>query len=567
MISPIPKKPRQFVPENIQIEEWSDVQIYFEQLLQSEIKSVIDLENWLQQRTELESVVGEDYRWKYVRQSCDTENAEKEAALNGFIDKIMPHWMQISNQLNEKVSHSEFLDQLDKEKFKIYTRDLKNSLELFRQENIPIITEADKLSNEYGKISGAMTVEHDEQTLTLQQAQKLLQSSDRNLRQEIFEKIQNRRFQDKEKLEDLFDQLLKLRHQIALNAGFDNFRDYMMKSLGRFDYGVKECEDFHEAISKVIVPIMKKINQDRSDILQINPLKPYDMDVPVYGTAPLQPFESADELLQKSIATLNAVDPYFANCIRTMEVMNHLDLDSRIGKRPGGYNMPLPEIGVPFIFMNAAGTQTDVVTMIHEAGHAVHSFLTKDLTYDFEKNFGSEVAELASMSMELMSMDHWDQFYPDKDLLKRAKREQIERVLSVLPWIAIIDSFQHWMYMNPNHTREERKNQWRKISERFSTGLINWDNYENFLDFSWHRQLHIFEVPFYYIEYGIAQLGAIGIWKNFRENPIQAVENYKKALSLGGTVTIPEVYQAAGVPFDFSEKNISSLAELLEADL
>lgn len=567
MTSPIQRKPRQFVPENIHIQEWSDVQMYFEQLLQSEINSVTDLENWLQKRTELESVVGEDYRWKFVHQSCDTNNAEKEAALNGFIEKIMPNWMQISNQLNEKVAHSEFLDQLDTEKFKIYIRNLKNDLELFREENIPIMTEVDKLSNEYGKISGAMTVEQDGKTLTLQQAQKLLQSSDRGLRQEIFEKVQNRRFQDKEKLEDLFDQLLKLRHQIALNAGFDNFRDYMMKALGRFDYGVKDCEDFHEAIAQVIVPIMKKINQDRSDILKISPLRPYDMDVPAYGTEPLQPFETSDELLQKSISTLDSIDPYFADCIRTMEVMNHLDLDSRIGKRPGGYNMPLPEIGVPFIFMNAAGTQSDVVTMLHEAGHAIHSFLTKDLTYEFEKNFSSEVAELASMSMELMTMDNWNQFYKDADLLKRAKREQMERVLSVLPWIAIIDSFQHWMYTHPTHTREERKSQWRKISERFSTGLINWENYEHFLDFSWHRQLHIFEVPFYYIEYGIAQLGAIGVWKNYRENSDLAVKNYKKALSLGGTVTLPEVYQAAGVPFDFSEKNISSLAELLEAEL
>ena len=459
MISPIQRKPRQFVPENILIQEWNDIQTYFEQLLQSEIKSVTDLENWLQKRTELESVVGEDYRWKFVHQSCDTKNLEKEAALNGFIDKIMPHWMQISNQLNEKVSHSEYLNQLDQEKFKIYTRDLKNSLELFRQENIPIFTEVDKLSNEYGKISGAMTVEHDGETLTLQQAQKLLQSSDRVLRKEIFEKVQNRRAEDKEKLEDLFDQLLKLRHQIALNAGFDNYRDYMMKSLGRFDYGVKECEDFHEAIAQVIVPIMKKINQERSDKLQISPLKPYDLDVSVYGDTPLQPFETADELLHKSISTLNSIDPYFAECLRTMEVMNHLDLDSRIGKRPGGYNMPLPEIGVPFIFMNAAGTQRDVVTMLHEAGHAIHSFLTKDLTYDFEKNFSSEVAELASMSMELMTMEYWDQFYSDKDLLKIAKREQIERAISVLPWIAIIDKFQHWIYTNPAHTREERKSE------------------------------------------------------------------------------------------------------------
>lgn len=566
MTAPIIRNPRFFVAEDLQIQQWSDVQQYFELLLQAEIKSVSDLETWLRQRSELESVLGEDYRWKYVRQSCDTNNAEKEAALNGFIEHIMPQWMQISNQLNEKVSHSEYLEQLDPERYKIYLRSLKNELELFREENIPLFTEVDKLSNEYGKISGAMTIEHDGQTLTLQQAQKLLQSNDRNLRKEVFEKIQNRRLEDKEKLEDLFDKLLKLRHQIALNAGFDNFRDYMMRSLGRFDYGVKDCEDFHQAIAKVIVPIMRKIHQERAEKLNLS-LRPYDLDVPIAGDAPLKPFETAQELLDKSIATLNAVDSYFGECVRIMEVMNHLDLDSRVGKRPGGYNMPLPEIGVPFIFMNAAGTQSDVVTMLHEAGHAIHSFLTKDLTYDFDKNFGSEVAELASMSMELMTMDNWDQFYEDKELLKRAKREQMERVLSVLPWIGIVDKFQHWIYTHPTHTRDERKAAWRKISDEFSTRQVNWEGYEHILDYNWHRQLHIFEVPFYYIEYGIAQLGAVGVWKNFRENPAKAVEQYQAALALGGTASIPEVYQAAGVPFDFSEQNISALAGLLESEL
>lgn len=567
MTAPIVRNPRFFVPENLQIQQWSDVQLYFDQLLQAEIKSVSDLETWLRQRSELESVLGEDYRWKYVKQSCDTNNKEKEASLNGFIEHIMPQWMQISNQLNEKVAHSEYLDQLNPERYKIYLRNLKNELELFREENIPLLTEVDILSNEYGKISGAMTVEHEGETLTLQQAQKLLQSSDRNFRKEIFEKIQNRRLEDKEKLEDLFDKLLKLRHQIALNGGFDNFRDYMMRTLGRFDYGVKDCEDFHQAIAKVIVPIIRRIHQERAEKLNLSPLKPYDMDVPFAGELPLKPFETAQELLDKSITTLDAVDSYFGECIRIMQVMNHLDLDSRVGKRPGGYNMPLPEIGVPFIFMNAAGTQSDLVTMLHEAGHAIHSFLTKDLTYDFDKNFGSEVAELASMSMELMSMDNWNQFYQDENLLKRAKRDQMERVLGVLPWIAIVDKFQHWIYTHPTHTRDERKAQWRAISDEFSTGVINWSEYEYILDYTWHRQLHIFEVPFYYIEYGIAQLGAIGVWKNFRENPAKAVAQYQAALTLGGTASIPEVYTAAGVAFDFSEKNISELAELLESEL
>lgn len=567
MTAVVVRKPRTFVAEDIRINTWEDILPYFQQLLDAEISSVEDLEKWLLQRNELESVIGEDYRWKYVHQSCDTNNKEKEAALNGFLEKIMPLWMQMSNQLNQKVAQSDFLDQLDPVRFKIYIRNLKNELALYREENIPLMTEVDILSNEYGKISGAMTIEHNGETLTLQQAQKLLQSNDRALRQEVFEKIQNRRLQDRDALEDLFDKLLQLRHRIALNAGFDNFRDYMMQALGRFDYGVQDCEKFHEAVARVIVPIMRKIHQERAEKLQIEPLRPFDLDVPIFGDTPLQPFKTAKELLEKSIATLDEVDPYFGECIRTMEAMHHLDLDSRVGKRPGGYNMPLPEIGVPFIFMNAAGTQSDVVTMLHESGHSVHNFLTKDADFDFEKSFGSEVAELASMSMELMSMDYWDKFYEDTHLLKRAKREQMERVLSVLPWIGIIDKFQHWIYTNPTHTREDRRQMWRQISDEFATGQINWDGYEHILDYNWHRQLHIFEVPFYYIEYGIAQLGAVGVWKNFRENKAKAVQQYKNALSLGGKVSIPEVYQAAGVPFDFSEKNIQALASLLESEL
>ncbi len=567
MTVPVTRKKREFVSEHLHIRDWKDIKPYFDRLLEEDIQSVEDLEVWMKKRSELESVTGEDYRWKYIIQSCDTNDEKKEAALNEFLEKVMPHWMQASNQLNQKISQSEFLNQLDTKRYGVYLRGLKNELELYREENIPLLTEADKLANEYGKTIGAMTVTHEDKTLTLQQAQKLLLSENRTLRKEIFEKIQERRLRDKDQLEELFDKLLHLRHQIALNAGFENFRDYMMRALNRFDYSVQDCENFHQAISKTIVPIMRKIHLERKEKLNFHSLKPYDLDVALDGDSPLQPFETGDELLNLSVRVLDAVNNYFGDCIRTMEVMNHLDLDSRVGKRPGGYNMPLPEIGVPFIFMNAAGTHQDVVTMLHEAGHAVHSFLSKDLTYNFDKEFGSEVAELASMSMELMSMDYWNIFYSDEKQLKRAKREQMERVLSILPWIAIVDKFQHWIYTNPTHSREARKNKWREILEEFSTGEIDWSSYENFLDYSWHKQLHIFEVPFYYIEYGIAQLGAVGVWKNFKEDSKKATSQYMKALSLGGTVTLPEMYQAAGVEFDFSEKRIRELAEFLEKEL
>ena len=567
MLQPIQRYPRKFVAEDLQIQKWADVASYFEKLLEIPIHSVSELEEWLKNRSEIESIVAEDYHWKYIHQSCDTNNPQKEAALSYFLSDIMPEWMSHSNKLNQKVINCPYLEQLDPIRYKIYLRNLRNEVALFREENIALQTKVDQLANEYGKISGAMTIEHEGQTLTLQQAQKLLQSEDRNLRQNIFEKIQSRRLADCERLEELFDKMLKIRHQIAINAGFDNYRDYMMRSLGRFDYGVKDCEDFHQSIAHVITPILKKIYSERVQKLQLTELKPYDLDVPYPNEHPLRPFQNSSELIQKSIESLNEIDTYFGDCISIMQLMKHLDLDSRVGKRPGGYNMPLPEIGVPFIFMNATGTQQDLVTMVHESGHAIHSFLTKDLTYQFDKEFGSEVAELASMSMELLTMDYWHHFYPNPDDLHKAKREQMFRILSILPWIAIVDQFQHWIYTHPNHTREERRATWREIQERYSTGEISWKGYEHFLDFSWHKQLHIFEVPFYYIEYGIAQLGAVGVWKNYKMNAKKAVSDYKSALSLGGKVSIPEVYHTAGIAFDFSEKHIQSLSSLLESEL
>jgi oligoendopeptidase F len=383
----------------------------------------------------------------------------------------------------------------------------------------------------------------------------------------VYEKINQRRLQDREKLDLLFNELLKLRHQVALNAGFDNFRDYMMRSMGRFDYTVADCEAFHEAIASEVIPLAQKIHAHRKKALGLDTLKPYDLEVETSGKHALTPFNGGDELVAKSLKSLGAVDAYFSDCIETMKVMGHLDLDSRIGKAPGGYNMPLPEIGVPFIFMNAAGIHRDVHVMVHEAGHAVHSFLTKDLAYDFDKNFGSEVAELASMSMELLTMEHWDSFYENEEDLQRAKTEQIESIITILPWIAIVDKFQHWIYTHPEHTVEERTAAWMDIHKKFASKEVDWSEYEAARSSLWQRQLHIFEVPFYYIEYGIAQLGALGVWRNSKENKTKAIADYKAALSLGNLVTIPEVYKTAGVPFDFSKENIASLMQMLAKEL
>jgi oligoendopeptidase F len=250
-----------------------------------------------------------------------------------------------------------------------------------------------------------------------------------------------------------------------------------------------------------------------------------------------------------------------------MQELNHLDLDSRMGKAPGGYNMPLAESGAPFIFMNAASQMSDLTTMVHEAGHAVHSFLAHPLELTSFKEYPTEMAEVASMSMELFTMDHWDVFFDNEAEMKRAKRHQLERVITIFPWIATIDKFQHWIYENPVHTLEERKANWLAILNEFSSSVINFDGLENFRSYNWQKQLHLFEVPFYYIEYGIAQLGAIGMWKQYRENPQAALDNYKYALSLGGTKTLPELYKAAGIPFDFSPATINDLMIFVKNEL
>ena len=365
----------------------------------------------------------------------------------------------------------------------------------------------------------------------------------------------------------MYSELIQKRHQLALNAGFNNFRDYKFQSLGRFDYSTEQCFEFHESIEKCIVPIVRIIQQNKLANLGKSAFKPWDTAVDPEGKAPLKPFTTGEELLAGTQRIFSNMDPYFRFCLDKLQEMNHLDLESKPGKAPGGYNYPLYESGAPFIFMNAVGTHRDVITMIHEGGHAVHSFISNDLELSAFKNLPSEVAELASMSMELLSMKYWNEFYSNPVDQKRAQKEHLEDILGILPWIAQIDAFQHWVYENPTHSIEDRREAWIKLSLRFGTGLTDWSGYEEVVETSWQRQMHLFEVPFYYIEYGIAQLGALGIWKNSQSDFNGAVENYKKALQLGYAKSIPEIYKTAGITFDFSLKNMKELADFVQMEL
>lgn len=559
---------RSYVDPAFKCDAWEKVEHYLHELTSRAYTTKEEFIQWLLDKSELEAVLEEDMAWRYIRMTIDTADAAKSEAYRFFVTEIQPNIAPYEDQLNKKMLDAPWIAELsDDEAYAIYFRSVKIALDLFREENIAIETEISTLSQEYGAISGKQTIEYEGKTLTMPQASIYLKNPGEAIRKEVFELIVDRRAEDTEQLDELFTKLVQLRHKLAVNAGCSDFREYKFKALGRFDYTVQDCLDFHESIEKLIVPVIKKMNQEQARLLGKPKLKPWDTEVDPTGKAPLKPFESGDELLAGSIDIFKKLDPFFGECLTTMDRQGYLDLDSKQGKAPGGYNYPLYESGIPFIFMNAAGAQRDLVTMVHEGGHAVHSFLSRDLELTGFKSLPSEVAELASMSMELITMDEWSRFYTDPDDLKRAKKEQLESILKVLPWIATIDAFQHWIYTNSEHTTAERTAAWLDLSKRFGTGMIDYEGFEFAKASSWHRQLHVFEVPFYYIEYGIAQLGALGVWQNFKKDRASALSGYKNALKLGYTKSIPEIYRTAGLKFDFSKANVQALVEMVENEL
>lgn len=565
----LPARPaRHFLPEEFQVSTWEQLKPYFDQLQERTIDSRAALERWLLDRSELESVLSEDLGWRYIRMTCYTESEEHRKAYQDFIENIQPQMAPVADRLNKKMAASPFLNELsDQPGYAILIRNVKKDIELFREENVPLFTEINTETQKYAQLSGAMTIEWKGQELTLQQASVLLQETDRAVREEVYQKVAARRLRDKDELDSLYSRLIQLRHRVALNAGFANFRDYMFKAYGRFDYTPQDCFAFHDSVASEVVPVLEELAENRKHELGVEALRPWDKAVDVRGRAPLKAFAGGADLTAKSIECFSRLDQFLGECLTIMKEMGHLDLESRKGKAPGGYNYPLPEIGVPFIFMNATSTLRDMTTLMHEGGHAVHNFVTKDLPLADFKNPPMEVAELASMSMELISMDHWNIFFPNPDDLARARTDQMEDIIETLPWVATIDKFQHWIYEHPNHTPEQRKQQWNIVFQQFADTVTDWRGWEDARDYLWQKQLHLYEVPFYYIEYGMAQLGAIAIWRNYRQQGKAGLESYLRALKMGNMGTIPEIYRAAGIRFDFSRAYIRELMQFVRGEL
>jgi len=563
----IQKLPFQYLPSTFTVKEWADVEPFFKELSERTLESKLELEKWLMDLSELEAFISEDACWRQIKMTCDTTDKSLEDAFTYFCMEIQPKMQPYANALNKKLIDCSYTSQLDPAIYFTYLRSVKKSIELFRTENIPLQAKLSVLQQQYGAIAGKMSIQMNGQEYTLQQAAQFLENENRAVREEAYRKIQERRLLDQDAIHQLFTTLIQKRHQVAINAGFENYRDFKFAELGRFDYTKEDCFQFHEAVKLHVLPLIDKIYERKKQKLGLAVLKPWDTEAEPTGTKPLRPFTDGKDLYDKTVACFEKLNPFFAACLRKMNELNHFDLESRKGKAPGGYNCPLAVSGAPFIFMNAASQMSDVTTMLHEGGHAIHSFLAHPLSLSAFKEYPMAIAEVASMSMELFTMNHWKSFFDHEDDLKRAKEHQLERTITIFPWIAIIDKFQHWVYENPNHTIEERTQHWTAILKEFSTDCIDYTGLDLYRAIGWQKQLHLFEVPFYYFEYGIAQLGAIGMWMQYQKNPTQALENYMNALALGGTKTLPVLYKTAGLTFNFSPAYVKTLMDFTNEEL
>ncbi len=561
------KTTRNFLPANFVVNTWEALAPYFTDLLERDLNSVSDLEHLLRDRSELEAVLEEDFAWRYIGQRSDTENDEKKARYDDFVENIQPQLAPQADALNRKIYESKFFTDLPDDPYFIYKRGLKSEIEIFRAENIPLFTELAKLKTEFNQIAGRQTIEHDGETLTMQQANNLLKDTDPVLREKIYRAMTDRRAEDYTALDDLLDQLIAKRNEVALNAGYQNFRDYQFAAMQRFDYTPQDCTDFYASVRDAIVPVLRQVHQKRAQQMGVEKLKPWDMAVDPLGREALKPFSTSRELIDRTANCFDALKPAFGDVIRMMDKMGHFDLDSRTGKGPGGFMYPLHECGVPFVFMNSVGSQRDLETIVHEGGHAIHAVLTHELPLTQFKDPPSEVAELASMSMEMISMPFWDRFYDSAEDLERAQQAKLEDAILTLPWVVMVDQFQNWLYVHPDHTAQQRATRWEEILADFDTGMIDHTGFEAAQARRWQSQLHIYTVPFYYIEYAFAQLGAMAIWRNFCTDPATALQGYEEFMKLGYTRTIPAIYETAGAAFRFDKDYIGELAEFVGQDL
>ena len=545
-----------FVPDYLDGSSWESIEPLMNDLRDRKLSCSNCLETFIADRSSLSEVISEARARLYIDMTCHTDDEEIQKSWMQFVENVQPKLSEYSDILNRRLVEHESLDDLP-ERFGILVKGIKTDIAIFREENIPLSTRVTKLVTEYNEICGAQMVEFDGEQKTFAQMAIYFENTDRKIREGAWKAVSERRFEDNERVSEIYDELIQIRHKMAINAGFEGFQQYMFASMHRFDYSIEDCLEFHESIETVCQPLRHRTDGERMRDLGVDSLRPWDMGVDVKGRPPLQPFNDVQEMVDGCSRIFHNMSEELGNYFDQLDANDCLDLDSRKGKAPGGYQYYLQKSRLPFIFMNAAGTQRNIETMIHEAGHAFHSFYSGHLDLIHERDSPIEFAEVASMSMELLTHPHWEEFYDNKDA-DRARRKHLEDIISFMPWMATIDAFQHWVYANPNHSREERAEKWLELGERFGP-KVDMTGFEDIHKVSWQRQGHLFGVPFYYVEYGIAQLGALQMWKYHRRDTQDALDRYKAGLSLGYTRGLTELFQASGLELSFSESYVGEL--------
>ncbi|MFN5958761.1 MAG: M3 family oligoendopeptidase [Planctomyces sp.] len=561
-----------YVPAQIDALNWDALAPLFKGLLERELHCAKCIERLIIDRSELDATIAEAYTTLYVTMTCHTDDQEVKKKYFAFVENIEPRWKEASFELDKRIIASPFIKDLDQNRYRVLLRDMKTSVELFRTENLPLEAEHTKIQQKYQELNGAMMVTFRGQERTLQQMGVFQEDTDRATREEAWRLVAERRLKDRAEGDTIFDKLLDLRQRIARNAGCAGYRDFAFRQRRRYDYTVEDCNRFAQGVEQHIVPVLRRLNRERAKALGLPALRPWDLAVDIKGRAPLRPFATCDEMVERTSRIFHRMDRGLGELFDSMRHGGCLDLDSRKGKAPGGYQASRDRIRMPFIFMNAVGLQRDVETMVHEAGHAFHSLLSRqEQILSYRSDAPIEFCEVASMTMELTAHPFLDEFYskPDAD---RARRVHLEQLATLLPWIATIDQFQHWLYTNVGHTQQQRTDAWLELRRRFGPE-VDWSGTSGTLNLAearaaeWQRQLHLFTSPFYYIEYGLAQLGALQLYSIYRTDPAKAITGYKSALALGGSRPLPDLFRAAGLDFDFSPERIRKTWSAVEEEL
>jgi oligoendopeptidase F len=541
--------------------EWVDIAPYFDELAARELGPE-SVEGWLSEWSRLEELVTEAAARAMIAYTVDTSDRDNEADHLRFSSEILPQMEERSVALARKLLETGYSTPA----LTTTLARFRTQIEIFREENVPIFAALEEHSARYQRITGSMTAEWDGVERPLPQLQPFLKSPDRAVRERAFRASSHPYIEERADLAALFDRMYELRMRAARNAGFANFRDYIFPAKFRFDYTPADCERFHEAVEETVAPAVERVLESRRQRLGLDRLRPWDLSVDPYREKPLRPFSDAAELVTKAKRVFDGVDPSLGGEFQTMIDEGLLDLESRKGKAPGGYCETLHFHGRPFIFMNAVGVVDDVMTLLHEAGHAFHAFASHPLPLIWQRHPGSEAAELASMSMEFLASPHLAQpvGYFNQAEARSAWLEHLEDVLLSLVHIASVDAFQTWIYTSgEGGDAAARDEMWLKLRRRFERG-VDWSGLDRERVARWYRQLHIFMYPFYYIEYGIAQLGALQVWRNSLADPAAAVARYRDALSLGAVRRLPEIYSTAGARLTFDASAIGELVQLVE---